>query len=298
IRDFINVYWNYPKEVLYSFSDFINRPDGSFCIGEKISFQQFVDILYENFGFRRNGLTIEGISLLTNRPNGSWNIGNMNTDSAFEWIYYFPAFSYVYLHLELKQVTQAPTVIMQFEDVPPFYGGVLDFEGTSTLHVRNFGQGTSSTAREEPDDDFIPDEDDTSETESDRSISEESEPKFIEEHPFSSTGQHVYREMGEWDPSCVDRDEHALPRSNGNVDSIRLGTVFRSKEEAQIAIMNWNVSRLREIQKKPEYSVTLIQEDVKKCWKVDVSYKKAWHGRKKSIDSLYGTWEENFAQLP
>ncbi|CAA0815302.1 Unknown protein, partial [Striga hermonthica] len=55
---------------------------------------------------------------------------------------------------------------------------------------------------------------------------------------------------------------------------------------------------MTKIQKKPDYSVTLIQEDVKKCWKVDVSYKKAWQGRKKAIDRLYGTWEENFAQLP
>ncbi|CAA0829001.1 Unknown protein, partial [Striga hermonthica] len=143
----------------------------------------------------------------------------------------------------------APIDVTQFEDVSPFYGGVADVEGTSTSHVHNFGEGTSSTVREcyneeERDEDFIPGEDsftdDTSETESDRSINEESEPEFTEEHPFPSSSQHVYREMGEWDPSCVDRDEHVGLRWNGNVETIRLGTVFQSKEEAQMGIMNWN----------------------------------------------------------
>ncbi|CAA0833348.1 Unknown protein, partial [Striga hermonthica] len=55
---------------------------------------------------------------------------------------------------------------------------------------------------------------------------------------------------------------------------------------------------LPKIQKQVTYSVEMVQADVKSAWSVDVSYKKAWHGRKKAIERLYGTCESNFAQLP
>lgn len=31
---------------------------------------------------------------------------------------------------------------------------------------------------------------------------------------------------------------------------------------------------------------------------VNVSYKKAWHGRRKALDDVYGTWESNFIESP
>ncbi|CAA0839039.1 Unknown protein, partial [Striga hermonthica] len=55
---------------------------------------------------------------------------------------------------------------------------------------------------------------------------------------------------------------------------------------------------MNKIQKKVEYNFNMVQADVKQCWKVDVSYKKAWHDRKKAIECVYGSWESNFAELP
>ncbi|CAA0805952.1 Unknown protein, partial [Striga hermonthica] len=55
---------------------------------------------------------------------------------------------------------------------------------------------------------------------------------------------------------------------------------------------------INKIQKKVEYNVNMVQANVKYCWKVDVNYKKAWHGRKKAIECVYGSWESNFAELP
>ncbi|CAA0819336.1 Unknown protein, partial [Striga hermonthica] len=205
------------------------------------------------------------------------------------------------------------------------------------------------------------------------SINDESEAKFIEEeHPFPSVGRHIYREMGEWDPSRIDANEYAIPLWNSDIETIRLRTVFQSKEEAQTGLMAYNVDRLRKIrtkdsnqksfklvcrsnadvsclwkarvnkarrhddlwevtewtdqhtcmqqvgrndqrnvtthmisnliinkvQKKVEYNVNMVQANVTQCWKVDVSYKKAWHGRKKAIECVYGSWESNFAELP
>ncbi|CAA0827252.1 Unknown protein, partial [Striga hermonthica] len=368
----VNLYWHFGKEMLSDFVSFKDRPSGSFIILGRISYEQLVQMINAKCQFEE-GWTIQEITMMISQPDGSWSPAILNNNS-FEWIYYFPSMSMVYLHLSL----QANTPVTQFEDFTPCYGGVFDVEGTSTSHVPNFGEGTSREwAADEDDEDFIPGEDDftdeTSETESDRSVNEESEVEFFEEeHPFPSGGRHIYREMGEWDPSRIDANEYAIPLWNGDIESIRLYTVFRSKEEAQTGIMAWNVDRLREIrtkdsnkktfkvvcnsnagvsclwkarvnkanrnddlwevtewtdqhtcmqqvdrndhrnvtahmianliinkiQKKVEYNINMVQADVKQCWKVDVSYKKAWHDRKKAIECVYGSWESNFAELP
>ncbi|CAA0839585.1 Unknown protein, partial [Striga hermonthica] len=376
---FVNLYWHFPKEMLSEFVLFKDHPDGSLFIPERISYQQLVEMINENCCFGE-GWRIKEITLIVTQPDGSLNFIRLNNDSVLQYIYYLPSMSMVYLHLSLETITP----VTQVEDVWGCYRGVVDVEGVSTSHVRNFGEGTSSTMQwenenweeEEGDEDFIPGEDDftdeTSESESDRSINEESEPELIEEEdPLPSGGRHIYREMGECEPSKIDENEYALPLWNGDIGTIRLGTVFRSKEEAQSGILAWNVDRLRavrtiysnqksfkvvcrsnedepcvwkvrvtkkrvheiweltewtdrhtcmqrverndhrnvtarmisnlvvnKIEKKLDYNVTLIQADVKQCWKVDVSYKKAWHGRRKAIERVYGCWELNFAELP
>ncbi|CAI9105844.1 OLC1v1004861C1 [Oldenlandia corymbosa var. corymbosa] len=52
------------------------------------------------------------------------------------------------------------------------------------------------------------------------------------------------------------------------------------------------------VRKDPGYSVAQIQVEVNKRYRVTPNYKKAWHGRRKALESLYGTWENNFQQLP
>ncbi|CAA0806445.1 Unknown protein, partial [Striga hermonthica] len=276
---------------LGNFSNYLASPDCSFVINGIISYEQLVDMIYENGGFR-DSWTISDITLMIKQPDGSFIPARLNNDSPLSWIYYYPPMSFVFLYIVLEANTQVTHV----EDHTPSYGygGMFGCEGTWSTHAGNFGEGTSNfdegtsfTMRgpdiEEEivgDEDFSPGEDDltdeTSETESDRSINEESEQEFIKEHPFPNEGLHVYREMGEWDPSCVDRDEYALPLWNGHVETIRLHTVFRTKEEAQTGIIAWNVENLRAVRtkdsnKKSFKVVCRSSEGVPCMWKAWVS---------------------------
>ncbi|CAI9094860.1 OLC1v1030673C1 [Oldenlandia corymbosa var. corymbosa] len=48
----------------------------------------------------------------------------------------------------------------------------------------------------------------------------------------------------------------------------------------------------------PDYEVKLVQEEVKDHMHVDVPYHRAWEGRRKAIDLVYGDWVSNFDILP
>nr|KAJ0206566.1 hypothetical protein LSAT_V11C500256340 [Lactuca sativa] len=52
------------------------------------------------------------------------------------------------------------------------------------------------------------------------------------------------------------------------------------------------------IRKGVAYPVKHIQADIKNSLNVDVSYGKAWQGKRKFIETFYETWESNFAELP
>ena len=41
-----------------------------------------------------------------------------------------------------------------------------------------------------------------------------------------------------------------------------------------------------------------IYADIKNVLHVDVTYGKAWRGRRRAIEKIYGTWESNFVELP
>ncbi|KAG6468100.1 hypothetical protein ZIOFF_072668 [Zingiber officinale] len=55
---------------------------------------------------------------------------------------------------------------------------------------------------------------------------------------------------------------------------------------------------IHQIEVNPRYPVKNVQVDIKQSLHVDVSYKKACHGRRKTIEIVYGNWESNFAELP
>ncbi|GER25662.1 RNA-binding (RRM/RBD/RNP motifs) family protein [Striga asiatica] len=216
------------EERLSEFVLFKDRLDGSLFIPERISYQQLVEMIKQNCWFGE-GWTMKDITLIVEQRDGSLNFLRLNNESVLQYIYYLTPMSTVYLHLSLEAITP----VTQVEDVWGCYGGEVDVDGTSTSHLRNFGERTSSTMQwenenweeEEGDEDFVPGEEDftdeTSESESDRSINEESEPELIEEEdPLPSGGRHIYREMGEWEPSKIDENEYALPRWNDDIETI------------------------------------------------------------------------------
>ncbi|CAI9099164.1 OLC1v1035945C1 [Oldenlandia corymbosa var. corymbosa] len=54
----------------------------------------------------------------------------------------------------------------------------------------------------------------------------------------------------------------------------------------------------RKVEDNVNYTVALVQKDVKTLLKVDVPYKRAWHGRRKAIEAVYGDWTSIFEELP
>ncbi|XP_027090246.1 uncharacterized protein [Coffea arabica] len=55
---------------------------------------------------------------------------------------------------------------------------------------------------------------------------------------------------------------------------------------------------LRSIEDDPGLKVKNILSFVKENMKVDVSYKKTWYARRKTIELVFGYWEANFSELP
>ncbi|CAI9105969.1 OLC1v1005011C1 [Oldenlandia corymbosa var. corymbosa] len=54
----------------------------------------------------------------------------------------------------------------------------------------------------------------------------------------------------------------------------------------------------RSVENDPGFKVKSIRDAVKEAYKVDVKYKKAWHARRKAIEACYGSWIDNFTELP
>ncbi|CAI9104309.1 OLC1v1002952C1 [Oldenlandia corymbosa var. corymbosa] len=55
---------------------------------------------------------------------------------------------------------------------------------------------------------------------------------------------------------------------------------------------------MRKVANNMNYTVKSVQKDVKELVKVDVPYKRAWNGRRKAIEAVYGDWSSNFEDLP
>ncbi|CAI9112078.1 OLC1v1012455C1 [Oldenlandia corymbosa var. corymbosa] len=116
--------------------------------------------------------------------------------------------------------------------------------------------------------------------------------------------RHVYSKMGNWDASCVDKDEFALKMWDETPEGMDIGVCFKSQSETKHAVKLWNIHHKR------EYTVAASSP---RTWAVRcrtfnvesedgeppyVPYKRAWHGRRKAIEAVYGDWTSNFEELP
>ncbi|CAI9094861.1 OLC1v1030674C1 [Oldenlandia corymbosa var. corymbosa] len=57
---------------------------------------------------------------------------------------------------------------------------------------------------------------------------------------------HVYSKMGNWDASCVDKDEFALKMWDETPERMDIGVCFKSQSEAKHAVKLWNIHHKRE----------------------------------------------------
>nr|KAJ0216107.1 hypothetical protein LSAT_V11C300133080 [Lactuca sativa] len=89
-----------------------------------------------------------------------------------------------------------------------------------------------------------------------------------------------------------------IEEKSSNVEDYTFGG--RSQLLWIISLNSLSVSSyiLHSIEKDVAYPVKHIQSDIKNLLNVDVSYWKAWNGRRKAIETIYGTWESNFDELP
>ncbi|CAI9113837.1 OLC1v1014522C1 [Oldenlandia corymbosa var. corymbosa] len=75
--------------------------------------------------------------------------------------------------------------------------------------------------------------------------------------------------------------------------------MWKARVSLQKASGTWKmVTGCPKCARHPDFAVAQIQIEVLKRYQVECSYKKAWHGRRKALEALYGTWESNFQQLP
>ncbi|CAI9090019.1 OLC1v1024702C1 [Oldenlandia corymbosa var. corymbosa] len=96
----------------------------------------------------------------------------------------------------------------------------------------------------------------------------------------ASLRDHGLWEIVKWVPehNCMNVTED---NNNRNVSATLIAHLIRHKVELD-----------------PDYEVNLVQEEVKDRMHVDVPYHRAWEGRRKAIDLVYGDWVSNFDILP
>ncbi|CAI9099641.1 OLC1v1036494C1 [Oldenlandia corymbosa var. corymbosa] len=83
---------------------------------------------------------------------------------------------------------------------------------------------------------------------------------------------------------CHDAHNGMIPMNDNDnrcVDASLIARLFRKKVEDNV-----------------DYTATLARKDVKTLLKVDVPYKRTWHGRRKAIEAVYSDWTSNFEELP
>ncbi|CAI9099408.1 OLC1v1036225C1 [Oldenlandia corymbosa var. corymbosa] len=96
----------------------------------------------------------------------------------------------------------------------------------------------------------------------------------------ASLRDHGLWEIVKWVPehNCMNVTED---NNNRNVSATLIAHLIRHKVELD-----------------PDYEVKVVQEEVKDRMHFDVPYHRAWEGRRKAIDLVYGDWVSNFDILP
>ncbi|CAI9115502.1 OLC1v1016415C1 [Oldenlandia corymbosa var. corymbosa] len=96
----------------------------------------------------------------------------------------------------------------------------------------------------------------------------------------ASLRDHGLWEIVKWVPehNCMNVTEE---NNNRNVSATLIAHLIRHKVELD-----------------PDYEVKLVQEEVKDRMHVNVPYHRAWEGRRKATDLVYGDWVSNFDILP
>ncbi|CAI9106541.1 OLC1v1005725C1 [Oldenlandia corymbosa var. corymbosa] len=304
-------------------------PDDSFVIDHKLLYNDLVGLICERVGWNRKNVNLNLSILYDTMRNGFRRIAKIKDDASLQVLYFLPSSTYIDLyvdlevagtsrsHLEVGTTSGRPNVenvdYMEDDDV----GGPFMEDGDHMEY--NHG---------EDDEDYTSISDQSDENQSISEGSRESDEEV--EDKFATKDRHIYRSQGTWDHTKVDKDDFQLTMWDGTTATIGIGTCFKNKEEAKSGIAAWNIEQKREFYVKesdgstwsiwckslkestpkgyvpcrwkveldPDYEVKVVQEEVKDRMHVDVPYHRAWEGRRKAIDLVYGDWVSNFDILP
>ncbi|CAI9114878.1 OLC1v1015694C1 [Oldenlandia corymbosa var. corymbosa] len=353
-------------------------PDDGLFVEERLSYEGLISKICMTLGWDAAHVKLH-LSLIFDSPGGR-RVVKIKNDSHVEFMNRVDPMSCLDLYIDLEDITQEEREA-SLENVS--FGDFQRGERASTSRNRDEEETplfAQNDYREELDSDYIA----PSESEEDCDVSgesnfEESDDERLENEERDCNlfaRRHVYSKMGNWDASCVDKDEFALKMWDETPEGMDIGVCFKSQSEAKHAVKLWNIHHKREytvvassprtwavrcrtfnvesedgepscewkmrvslkahglheivrwhdahncmtpvndndnrcvdasliarlIRRKVEdnvdYTVASAQKDVKTLLKVDVPYKRAWHGRRKAIEAVYGDWTSNFEELP
>ncbi|CAI9115210.1 OLC1v1016050C1 [Oldenlandia corymbosa var. corymbosa] len=322
-----------------SINTFSNMPDDGLFVEERLSYEGLISKICMTLGWDPAHVKLH-LSLIFDSP-GSSRAVKIKNDSHVEFMNRVDPMSCLDLYIDLEDITQEEREA-SLENVS--FGGFPRGERASTSRNRDEEETplfAQNDYREESDSDYIA----PSESEEDCDVSgesdfEESDDERLENEERDCNllaRRHIYSKMGNWDASCIDKDEFALKMWDETPEGMDIGVCFKSQSEAKHAVKLWNIHHKREytiaassprtwavrcrtfnvkseevnhhvsgrcvlIRRKVEdnvdYTVVSAQKDVKNLLKVDVPYKRAWHRRRKAIEAVYGDWTSNFEELP
>ncbi|CAI9109277.1 OLC1v1009069C1 [Oldenlandia corymbosa var. corymbosa] len=361
-----------------SINTFSNMPDDGLFVEERLSYEGLISKICMTLGWDPAHVKLH-FSLIFDSLGGR-RVVKIKNDSHVEFMNRVDPMSCLDLYIDLEDITQEEREA-SLENVS--FGDFRRGERASTSRNRDEEETplfAQNDYREESDSDYIA----PSESEEDCDVSgesdfEESDDERLENEERDCNlfaRRHIYSKMGNWDASCVDKDEFALKMWDETPEGIDIGVCFKSQSEAKHVVKLWNIHHKREytvaassprtwavrcrtfnvesedgeppcewkmrvslkahglheivrwhdahncmtpvndndnrcvdasliarlIRRKVEdnvdYTVASTQKDVKTLLKVDVPYKRAWQGRRKAIEAVYGDWTSNFEELP
>ncbi|CAI9094809.1 OLC1v1030608C1 [Oldenlandia corymbosa var. corymbosa] len=313
-------------------------PDDSFVIDHKLLYNDLVGLICERVGWNRKNVNLSLSILYDTMRNGFRRIAKIKDDASLQVLYFLPSSTYIDLyvdlevagtyrsHLEVGTSSGRPNVenvdYMEDDNVGSRESDeeVEDKFATKDRHIYR-SQGTWDHTKVDKDDFQLTMWDGTTATigigtcfknkeeakngiaawnieqkrefyvkESDGSTwsiwcksLKESTPKGYVPCRWkvrASLRDHGLWEIVKWVPehNCMNVTED---NNNRNVCATLIAHLIRHKVELD-----------------PDYEVKLVQEEVKDRMHVDVPYHRAWEGRRKAIDLIYGDWVSNFDILP
>ncbi|CAI9090724.1 OLC1v1025551C1 [Oldenlandia corymbosa var. corymbosa] len=294
-------------------------PDDSFVIDHKVLYNDLVGLICERAGWNRENVNLSLSILYHTMGNGFRRIAKIKDDASLQVLYFLPSSTYIDLYVDLEVADDdVGGPFMEDGDHMEYNHGEDDEDYTSISDQSDENQSISEGSREsdeEVEDKFATKDrhiyrsqgtwdhtkvdkdefqltmwDGTTATigigtcfKNKEEAKNESTPKGYVPCRWkvrASLRDHGLWEIVKWVPehNCMNVTEE---NNNRNVSVTLITHLIRHKVELD-----------------PDYEVKLVQEEVKDRMHVDVPYHRAWEGRRKAIDLVYGDWVSNFDILP